>query len=84
MLPRDTDPEADAFQREVFSRMTPERRIEAAFEMTEEALAIAADGIRQRHPDYDEPAVDWAIKRLRLGDDDLYRAVWPAAPLVDP
>ncbi len=82
MVSADTDAEAEAVQFDAFRRMTPQRRVEVAVEMTEEAMAIAAAGIRDRHPDYNESLVAWAVKRLRLGDDDLFRAVWPHAPLV--
>jgi hypothetical protein len=51
--------------------------------MSEEVLAIAAAGIRARHPDYDESDVSWAIRRLRLGDE-TFRDVWSGAPLLAP
>lgn len=66
---------------EVFRRMSASRRMELAIEMTEEVWSISADAIRSRHPEYDEQTVSWALHRLRFGDD-LFRKVWPSAPLV--
>jgi hypothetical protein len=79
----DTAPEAHARQIEVYRSMTRARRVELAAAMSEDVLAVAAGGIRARHPDYDETQVTWALRRLRLGDA-MFRRVWPAAPLVAP
>lgn len=68
-------------QLQVYRSMSPQRRLSIAVEMSEEVFAIAADGIRARHPDYDEDQLRWALLRLRLGDD-LFREVWPRAPLI--
>jgi hypothetical protein len=68
---------------EVYRSMSPDRRVSIAVAMSEEVLAIASEGIRARHPDYDDAQVRWALHRLRLGDD-TFRAVWPKAPLVAP
>lgn len=69
-------------QMEIYRRMTPEQRVRLAVEMSEEVMEVAAEGIRSRHPDYDEGAVMWAVRRLRLGDDELFAKAWPGAPLV--
>jgi hypothetical protein len=79
----DTSSEAHHLQIEAYRRMTPARRVDLAVSMSEESWLLAADGIRIRHPDYDEQRVTWALRRLRLGDD-LVRRAWPGAPLVDP
>jgi hypothetical protein len=41
-----------------------------------------ADGIRRRHPDYDDRQVFLALVRVRYGDA-LYRAAWPGEPLLE-
>jgi hypothetical protein len=64
--------------------MSPSRRFELGMQHSEEVWRLAESGVRRRHPDYDDEAVDWAIKRLRLRDDDLFRRVWPTAPLLNP
>ena len=54
------------------------------FQQLNEAVArMEADGIRRRHPDYDDRQVLLANVRLRYGDD-LVRAAWPHDALVDP
>jgi hypothetical protein len=79
----DTSPDAEARQLAVYRAMTPARRVELAAEMSEEMFAVAAAGIRARHPEYDDVTVTRAVRRLRVGDD-LFRAAWPDAPLVAP
>lgn len=83
MRSADTSPDAYARQIAVYRAMTPDERVALAVEMSDEVLAIAADGIRDRHPDYDEAHVTWALHRLRHGDE-LFRKAWPDAPLVAP
>ncbi|HEY3143567.1 MAG TPA: hypothetical protein VGJ86_20695 [Acidimicrobiales bacterium] len=83
MRSADTSPEIHALQLDVYRSMSPERRVSIAVEMSEEVFAIAASGIRARHARYGDDEVRWALLRLRLGDD-LFREVWPDAPLVAP
>lgn len=82
MRPLDTHPEAYRVQIEALRRMSPDRRMAIAVELTEEVRRIAADGVRERHPDYDDETVGRALFRLFYGDE-LYRRVWPGVPLVD-
>jgi hypothetical protein len=63
--------------------MEPARRVELAVEMSEEVRELAAAGVRTRHPRYDQQTVVWAVRRMRLGDQ-LFRRVWPDAPVVAP
>lgn len=63
--------------------MSPGRRLALGVEMSEEASAMLASGIKARHPDYGDAQVAWALRRIRLGDT-LLRQVWPDAPLVAP
>lgn len=82
---RSLDTSSEARDRElvIYRRKTPEQRGESALQFCDDAWAITADGIRLRHPDYDAESVMLAVRRMRLGDD-LYRKVWPGAPLVAP
>jgi hypothetical protein len=63
------DTSADIFERqlEAFRRMTPERRVELAAEMSDEIRALAMDGIRSRHPEYKSDQVEPALAELLLG-----------------
>jgi hypothetical protein len=83
MRSADTSPEIHAMQMEIYRRMTPDRRVKLAVEMTEQVNAIAAGGITSRHPDYSDDEVRWALLRLVRGDE-LFRKVWPEAPLLAP
>ena len=80
---RDTVPTARAVHLRVYQGMPPSDRVALAFAMTEDARRLAADGIRARHPEYDEALVRAAMRRVILGDA-LCRAVWPNTPLVAP
>ena len=64
-------------------RMPIGRGTELAARLSEDMRALALAGIRQRHPDYSEVDARRALFRLLLGDE-LFRRVWPDAPLVAP
>jgi hypothetical protein len=83
MRSRDTSLAAHEAQMECYRRMTPAARVAAAAEMSEDTRAIAAAGIRARHPTYSGTEVRHALLRLVLGDD-LFRRAWPHAPLLPP
>jgi hypothetical protein len=78
----DTDPRVREAQYERYRQMTPAERVELAWDLTEHALQVAANGIRSRHPTYSDDEVEWALKRLRVGDE-MFRAAWPGAPVLD-
>lgn len=52
-------------------------------QLNHEIARMEADGIRRRHPGYDDQQVLLAAARLRYGDE-LVRAAWPGEPLVHP
>jgi hypothetical protein len=66
---RPIDTSVDAFERqlEAFRRMTPERRVELAAEMSDDIRALAMSGIRSRHPEYDSDQVEAALAELLVG-----------------
>jgi hypothetical protein len=82
MRPLDTPPESHRVQIEAFRRMSPDRRTAMAVEITDEVRKVAADGVRQRHPDYDAATVRLALLRLFYGDE-VFRRVWPQRALVE-
>ena len=77
----DTHPESHRVQIEALRRTSPDRRAAMAVELTHEVRKIAVDGVRQRHPEYDDETVHRALMRLLYGDE-VFRRVWPGAPLV--
>lgn len=83
MRSRDTTPESHAVQLGVYRRMTMDRRLELALEMSEAARRTSLDGIRGRHPEYDEPTAVRALFRVMHGPE-LYAKVWPGLPAPAP
>ena len=63
----DTAPEARRRQLAVYRAMTPQQRVELAVELSEAVRQIALDGIRRRHPDFDESQVHRHWLRLLHG-----------------
>ena len=72
----DTTPEAERVRREVLRRIGPEGRVRLAFELSELVRAAAEQGIRWRHPEYDERRVRLAWFRLTLGAEP-FRKLFP-------
>jgi hypothetical protein len=81
--PRDTDAAAHEAQIEAYRRMGAEARVRLAVQMSEDARRISLDGIRARHPEYDEERARRALFRLLLGEDRV-RALWPDEAPVAP
>lgn len=79
----DTSSQAHAAQMRVYRAMGPTERSRIAITMSTSARAVSASGIRARHPEYNEADVEWAGRRMRLGDE-LFRRAWPHAPRLDP
>ncbi len=63
--------------------LTPSQRVELAIQLTEAARARARAKIAARHPAYSPTEVNYALVRMLYGDD-LFRRVWPCAPLLMP
>ncbi|MGN6106038.1 MAG: hypothetical protein ACTHU0_13100 [Kofleriaceae bacterium] len=83
MTARDTHPDAHDVQVRCYQRMAPSARVALALELSEQTRRIAMSGIRQRHPDYSEREVWFALQRLLLGDP-LFHQAWPRAPRLEP
>jgi len=71
----DTTSEALAVQYRALRSIGMAGRIAMTFELSDNMRAIVADGVRYRHPDWDETAVQCEVRRLMLGDK-LYREVY--------
>jgi len=73
-IPADTTLEAAKKQFEILRRLGPEVRLKMAFEMSDNLRQIVEDGVRDRHPGFDEKKVKLEVLRLMIGDK-LYRQI---------
>ena len=78
MKPLDTTPEAEKIQLDIFRRMGPERRLQAGLDLSRTCRELLREGVRLRHPDYNERQIRLAVTRLTL-PDDLFSAAYPEA-----
>jgi hypothetical protein len=63
----DTGPEARRRQLAVYRSMSPERKVEIAFAMSEEARQLTIAGIRARKPHLDDDGVRLELLRVLHG-----------------
>ena len=61
---------------ELVRKMTPEERLERAFQLSAFVRAFAESGIRSRHPHATDREVFLIAAKQRLGDD-LFRKAYP-------
>jgi hypothetical protein len=68
---RDTTPEAERVQADVLRRLGPSRRLEIAFEMSQEARTLVQQRLHRQHPEFDEVSLQRALIEdlygIRLG-----------------
>jgi hypothetical protein len=83
MRPLDTSPDAEKVQIEVFRRMGPEKRLQSAALLSDTCRTLLAEGVRKRHPDYDEEKVRLAVIRCLL-PEDLFLQAYPNAHHIVP
>jgi hypothetical protein len=67
--PIDTDERAWRAQVEAVRRLGPDGRVRMAAKMSEDVRRIALDGIRRRHPEYDEGQARDALLTALYGED---------------
>jgi hypothetical protein len=80
-IPADTTPEAAWVQIEVFRRMSPRKRLRMVLQLSDSLRAIAAAGVRSRHPEFSAEQVKLAVIRMSLGDE-LFRKVYPGVKVA--
>ncbi|MGZ3514413.1 MAG: hypothetical protein ACXU9L_10785 [Thermodesulfobacteriota bacterium] len=78
MRPLDTSSDAEKVQIEIFRRMSPEKRLQSAALLSETCRTLLAEGIRNRHSNYNEEQVRLALIRCLL-PEDLFLRVYPNA-----
>ena len=66
-MPFDTSPGAAAVQQDIFRRMTTEKRLRLAFEMSESLRNIALAGLRSRRPELDADRLTRELMRIMYG-----------------
>lgn len=54
---------------EGIAKLPPEQCLEQAFDLSEMVEELAAAGVRQRHPEYNEDEVVRAVRRLFVGEE---------------
>ncbi len=84
MHPRDTDPHVHELQLERMRRLSVSERLEQQARLCRTTRNLMRMGIRGRHPEYDDEAVELALLRLLLDDDAFFMAAKPGAPLLEP
>jgi len=83
MRSQDTSEDAHAIQMRVYRSMTDPQRSELALRMSDDIRRVAAEGIRQRHPDYSDADVRRALVALLYGADAAAK-IWPGSPVRRP
>jgi hypothetical protein len=71
----DTAREAEKRQIEILRRMGAEGRLRAAIELTRTSRKLLWEGVRRRHPDYNERQIHLETIRLTL-PEELFRAAY--------
>ena len=66
-MPFDTNPGAAAVQQDIFRRMTTEKRLQLALEMSESLRNIALAGLRSRRPELDADGLARELMRIMYG-----------------
>lgn len=81
MRSMDTSEDIHELGQELRASMSMSDRLAMTLQMSDDMAAVTADGIRHRHPDYDDDQVMWALRRMYLGDE-LFLESTPDAPLL--
>jgi hypothetical protein len=68
-IARDTSAEAEAVMLEIYRKMPAWRRLELLDEACALSMELARAGLRRRHPDASEEAIERLLRDLMLGED---------------
>jgi hypothetical protein len=75
-MKKDTSSKAERIQIEIFRRVKPERKLELSFELSAFLRELIKEGVRNRHPEYSEEEVEFAVQKILLGEE-LFKRVYP-------
>ena len=82
IVPADTSVNVWRRQLDAIAKRSVADRFDEWQQLNDAMAKMEADGVRRRHPDYDDHTVLLALVRLRYGDA-LVRAAWPNEALVE-
>jgi hypothetical protein len=74
-MKKDTSSKAERIQIEIFRRVKPERKLELSFELSAFLRELIKEGVRNRHPEYSEEEVEFAVRKILLGEE-LFKRVY--------
>ena len=63
----DTHPEAEAVRQELLRRMSTVEKFSLVRALTATAVSLCRQGIRERHPEFDDRAVDLFFVEMNYG-----------------
>lgn len=75
-MPLDTSPEIERVRIKIYQRMSQEERLHLGIQLTRCCRTLLAEGVKLRHPEYNEKEIQLAVARLQLGES-LFRTVYP-------
>ena len=75
LIPEDTTLEVARVQFTVLRNMGTVGRAKATFELNDTIRLLAEEGIRKRHPEYDDKAVRLALIRLSVSREVFQRLI---------
>jgi len=73
LIPADTSIEAMEKQFEILERIGIEGRAEITFQLNDNLRQITEAGVRMRHPEFNEQAVQKEVLRITMGDESYYK-----------
>jgi len=76
----DTTPEALAVQFRILRRMGPAGRAAMVFDLCDNLRTLVGAGVRHRHPQWDDRAVEREVIRLMIGDELFRKAYGEESP----
>jgi hypothetical protein len=79
----DTPAEAEKVQLMVLRGMGPEGRLQAGMALCQASRKLLIEGVRKRHPDYNERQIVMEAIRLTL-PEDLFVSAYPEARSILP
>jgi len=81
--PQDTTLDMEQKQIEIFRGMSPEARLKMAVQLCHMSRNLLAEGVRKRHPQYNEQQIKSAVLK-RLLPDPLFQSAYPEAKGILP